>query len=713
MKKAKTLTILAAGTLATSLALSACGTTDTQTETTTTASLEYANQTVTGVIESISDNTISINLSKNIVDSSDAQGSNPGASSSGDGSTPPDMPSGDGSSDGNAPSGDGSTPPDMPSGDGNSDGNAPSGDGSSDAGSQSTDGNTPPEKPSDDGSSDGNAPSGDGSSDGNAPSGDGSSDAGAPSGDGSSESKENSDSTDASSEETTTEAEITLEFDVTDVTAFETSDGDTITVSDLSVDDIITVTFDENQSPEKIVLEKDKTVMSDMGGNPGGQGSPGGGSSNADITYTAVVDYTEDADDSDVTVNSDGTDEEAILIEDGATVKLDGATVSRNSSDSTGGDNSSFYGVGAAILNTSGTAYINNAEVSTDAKGGAGIFSYGDGVTYVNNATIETTQDTSGGLHAAGGGTLYAWDSTATTNGESSAAIRSDRGGGTMVIDGGTYTSKGTGSPAVYCTAEISINDSDLTAEGSEAVCIEGLNSLRLYDCNLTGNMPTNEQNDIDWNIILYQSMSGDSEVGTSTFEMNGGTLTAKNGGMFYTTNTSSCFYLNDVDITYSDDNPFFLQVTGNTNARGWGSEGSNGAECTFTADNQEMTGDIIYDSISSLDFYMENGSTLTGGIIDDETWAGNGGTANANLSISKDSKWIVTKDSTLTTLSNEGTIVDSDGKTVSIVGTDGTEYVKGDSSITVTVENYNTTCDFSDAYTQTSFDDYAVENPF
>lgn len=91
-----------------------------------------------------------------------------------------------------------------------------------------------------------------------------------------------------------------------------------------------------------------------------------------------------------------------------------------------------------------------------------------------------------------------------------------------MVVDGGSYTSNGTGSPAVYSTADIAVNNADLTANGSEAVCIEGLNSLHLFDTDLTGNMSDDEQNDCTWNVILYQSMSGDSEVGNSTFEMDG-----------------------------------------------------------------------------------------------------------------------------------------------------------------------------------------------
>ena len=138
--------------------------------------------------------------------------------------------------------------------------------------------------------------------------------------------------------------------------------------------------------------------------------------------------------------------------------------------------------------------------------------------------------------------------------------------------------------------------------------------------------MPDSEQNDCTWNVILYQSMSGDSEIGNSTFEMQGGTLTAKDGGMFYTTNTESTFVLDDVDITYADDNDFFLKCTGNSNARGWGRSGSNGADCNFTAIDQDMEGNIIWDSISQLDFYMVGSSTLKGAVVDDESGAGNGG---------------------------------------------------------------------------------------
>ena len=444
-------------------------------------------------------------------------------------------------------------------------------------------------------------------------------------------------------------------------------------------------------------------------GGPGG--APGGQSQGVD-SYDAVNNYTEDTTVDGETLSSAGTDENAAHISEGAKVSIKNSTITRESSDSQGGDNSSFYGVGAAILATDGEAYVSNSTIDTDSKGAAGLFAYGDGTVYASNDTITTKQDTSGGIHAAGGGTLYAWDMTVETNGESSAAIRSDRGGGKMVVNGGTYTSNGVGSPAIYSTADIAVNNAALTANGSEAICIEGLNSIHLYDSDLTGNMSDNEQNDCTWNVILYQSMSGDSEVGNSTFEMNGGSLTAKNGGMFYTTNTESTITLSDVNITYADDSEFFLKCTGNSNQRGWGESGANGADCLFTATKQEMQGDVVWDSISQLDFYMTDGSTLTGAVTDDESNAGNGGDGYCNLYIGEGCTWTVTGDSTLTGLSNSGTIVDDKGNTVTVKGTDGTVYVEGESDYTITVNSYSDKADFSGASSTTQWSDYEVEKP-
>ncbi len=446
------------------------------------------------------------------------------------------------------------------------------------------------------------------------------------------------------------------------------------------------------------------------GGSSGGMGMPpGGGSSGKPDSYDAVLDVTEDQDISGVTMESKNGDENVIHVYEGATAHISDSSF-KNGGTGSSGDASSFYGVGATLFVSDGEMYVSDVEIDSETAGGAGVFAYDTGVAYVSNATITTTEASAGGLHVAGGGTLYAWDCDVTTSAPmAAAAIRSDRGGGTMVIDGGSYVTEG-GTGAVYVTADISIHDAYLYTGGSEAVAIEGKNTIRLFDCDLTGNMLSGELNDGKvWNIIVYQSMSGDADVGTSEYDMIGGSLTCNAGPVLYNTNTSSYITFQDVDVTYGDDTTYWLQVTGNSSSRTWGKAGANGANCVFTGSSQEMQGDVVYDTISNLDFYMLDGSELDGAILcDDELNGGYSGDGVANVYIDKDSVWNVTADSTITgTLYLEGTI-----KGAKVVGTDGTVYVDG-KGFTVTVGAFSDKVDSSNAGEIPVWEDYAVENPF
>ena len=172
-------------------------------------------------------------------------------------------------------------------------------------------------------------------------------------------------------------------------------------------------------------------------------------------------------------------------------------------------------------------------------------------------------------------------------------------------------------------------------------------------------------------NVMIYQSMSGDADVGTSTFTMTGGTLTAKNGDMFYVTNTHCILTLSGVTILNEDADAYLLRVTGNSASRGWGSAGSNGAQVKFTADAQTLTGDIIVDTISTLTMTLKNGSSFTGTVNIMEN--AEGGTAvsdNAVVTIESGCTWTLTGDCTLTSLENNGTL-NVNGYTITLA--DGT----------------------------------------
>ena len=520
----------------------------------------------------------------------------------------------------------GQTPPDKPDGETQS-GNSSSEDHASSDSSQppakpdSQSGSTdsqPPEMPSGQDSSS-NSQSGDSGSqppekpDGEAPSGS------APGGMG-------------GSSFTAGEESVTLDF----VNAEITKNDESIELSDLAEGDILTVEVGSSNTAASATVES-------VGG---GQSFGGSGEVTQGAAATTI---SEDGTYSGESYTSTGDDENALRV-DGAAVTLDGVTVDKSAGAASNTEDGDFYGMNAALLAMNGaTVTIKNATVTSSAQNGNGVFSYGGGTTGASNLVVETS-------------------------GNSSAAIRSDRGGGTVNVSGGAYTSNGYNSPAVYSTADITVKNANLTANNSEALVIEGKNSITLEDCYVTGNMSdtkgTSSSENVH-NVMIYQSMSGDADVGTSVFSMTGGSLVGSSGDMFYITNTHCLMTLSGVNIVNNDADGALLRVVGNSASRGWGTAGSNGAQVEFTADGQTLAGDIIVDTISTLTMTMKNGSTFTGTInIIDNAEGGTAVSDNAVVAIENGCTWNLTGNCTLTSLTNNGTI-NFNGYTITLA--DGT----------------------------------------
>ena len=363
-------------------------------------------------------------------------------------------------------------------------------------------------------------------------------------------------------------------------------------------------------------------MPSDSSGTEMGGGTPpdapGGSSSSSSVTWSGATEITAGGTFANQTYTSTTADQNALLVNTSDAVAITNPTVQKTG-DSNGGDNTSFYGTNAAIMVKSGsTTAITGGTVTTAANGANGIFCYGgngavngaagDGSTvYINGTTIVTTGNQSGGIMTTGGGVTAATNLNVTTNGNSSAAIRSDRGGGTVLVSGGSYTSNGVGSPAIYSTAEIAVENAVLTSTQSEGVCIEGLNSVALTNCTLNVNNVTKNGNAqfLD-GVMIYQSMSGDSASGTSTFSMSGGTLNNYSGHAFHVTNTNAVINLSGVTINNASG--ILLSVCDD----GW-SGASNIA--TLNASGQALSGDILVGSDSGLTLNLTNGSTFTGNI--------------------------------------------------------------------------------------------------
>ena len=610
--------------------VTACGsnTTENQTVEATEQSEENQSDSVIVQVTAVEGDQITADVGTLTTASADASGNGaPGGDNSGNGA-PGDAPSGD------APGGDNSgngAPGEATSGDAPG-GEAPSGDNSGNG--------APGEAPSGEASG-GDAPSGEapgGDDSGNGAPGD------APSGDNSGNGAPGEAPGGSSFEASGESITFTLTDDTAITLEYLQGSGEG-TADDIAVGSVLEVVLDEDNQAVSVTVRN-----LNAGGGFGGSGEVTNGTSANTITEDTEVDSE--------TYTSTGDDENALRV-DGATVTLKDITIEKTAGSSSNTEDGDFYGLNAGLLVLNGaTATITGATVNTSVTNGNGVFSYGEGtVVNISDSTIRTTENNSGGIQTTGGGTMNAANLDVETQENSAAAIRSDRGGGTVNVDGGSYVTNGTGSPAIYCTADISVSDATLTANASEGVVVEGKNSVALTDCEVTGNMSNTYNGDSDENIhciMIYQSMSGDADVGEATFSAEGGSITAKTGDMFYITNTDCEITLKDVAFTLAND--VFLRVEGNSSSRGWGTEGANGGDVTLTADSQEFAGNILVDEISSLALTMKNGTSYEGAINPD----GAGGTVDVTLD--DNSTWTLTGDSYITSFDGDTSNITANG---------------------------------------------------
>ena len=413
-----------------------------------------------------------------------------------------------------------------------------------------------------------------------------------------------------------------------------------------------------------------------QGGGFGGSTPPGGQSSS--FEYIGAAEITAAADISGEAYASETVDESALIVNTADAVSLTDITVTKTG-DSNGGDNCNFYGLNAALLVMGGsTTTISGAVIESSASGANGVFSYGgnggrngaagDGTTvYISDSTIVTTGDGSGGIMTTGGGVTYASNLTVETSGRSSAAIRTDRGGGTVVVDGGAYTSNGLGSPAIYSTADITVSSATLVSNLSEGVCIEGKNSITLIDCDLTANNTSMNGNATFLDtIMIYQSMSGDADSGESYFTMTGGSLTSKSGHMFHVTNTNAVITLTGVELV-NEGSDVLISVCDD----GW-SGASNIA--TLNASNQELTGTLLVGSDSTLTLNLTEGSTFAG-TVSGEITSAKGAVVSTevgtvNVTLDETSTWTLTADTYITSF---------EGSLENVIGNGYALYVNGE----------------------------------
>lgn len=309
--------------------------------------------------------------------------------------------------------------------------------------------------------------------------------------------------------------------------------------------------------------------------------------------------------------------------------------------DTTSDDNSNFHGQNAVVLGIDGSQInIKGSNITSNSKGSNAVFATGEGsVINVENTNIHTKSDSSRGLDATYKGTVNGKNLTITTEGAHSATLATDRGEGTITAEAAKLTTSGEGSPVIYSTGNIMVNNVNGIANNSEIGVVEGKNSITLTNSNITGYK--------DNGFMLYQSFSGDAESGIARLKAENNTLTTRATGAFlYVNNTTAEVDLSNNAISMPNTSTL---VKAAADSR-WGKTGENGGHLTLRTSNQELSGNIMADSISTIALNMTNGSNLVGAVNTDNA------AKEVTVKLSKDSNWILTGDSYVKSLNNEDT---------------------------------------------------------
>ena len=333
-------------------------------------------------------------------------------------------------------------------------------------------------------------------------------------------------------------------------------------------------------------------------------------------------------------------DQNAFIGKNKAVIDIENSVFDKTG-DTTSDDNSNFHGQNAVVLGIDGSQInIKGSNITSNSKGSNAVFATGEGsVINVENTNIHTKSDSSRGLDATYKGTVNGKNLTITTEGAHSATLATDRGEGTINAEAAKLTTSGEGSPVIYSTGNIIVNNVNGIANNSEIGVVEGKNSITLTNSNVTGYK--------DNGFMLYQSFSGDAESGIARLKAENNTLTTHATGAFlYVNNTTA-----EVDLsnnTISMPNTSTL-VKAAADSR-WGKTGENGGHLTLRTSNQELSGNIMADSISTIALDMTNGSSLVGAVNTDNA------AKEVTVKLSKDSNWILTGDSYVKSLNNEDT---------------------------------------------------------
>ena len=350
----------------------------------------------------------------------------------------------------------------------------------------------------------------------------------------------------------------------------------------------------------------------------------------AKCSGTAAHRYSDAASITDCTLSTENRNENVIKSVPGGNVTLERVQIEKYG-DTKNHIEGNFTGLNAAVLAEGGRISIADSRIVSHAIGGNNVFAHGaDSHITLNNVLLDAYGEASNRcIYVSFGGQVDAAHCELVSRGSISSPVATDVGGGTIRLKDCVVKALGNHCAALYSTGRIEAEHCICVAPETEGMIIVGSNSISLRDCHVFSGQNQG---------VKFATELGESQ---GEFRMDGGSLTAAEGPLFQV-ELDARIVLKRAAIAVPSGQILKLY-------RGFSPPGMEQPEpgqglIQLELEHQQLTGTIESDRDHTLELLLRSGSLLTGSVT----------APDSTVTLSRDSRWILTGDSSVGTLINE-----------------------------------------------------------
>ena len=183
-------------------------------------------------------------------------------------------------------------------------------------------------------------------------------------------------------------------------------------------------------------------------------------------------------------LTADGRDESVIKAVNGAVVRVQKGSITKNG-DTTDHQEGSMTGLNAAVLAEGGTIYLEDLTVTSNALGGNNVYAHGKGSeVHLKNVRLDAYGAAANRcIYLSWGGKVTAENCEFTSRGFISSTVATDTGGGDIILNRCAVRNLGHNGASLYSTGNITATECICIAPECEGLIIVGNNTIDLTDC--------------------------------------------------------------------------------------------------------------------------------------------------------------------------------------------------------------------------------------